>query len=217
MTFLRLSIIKKVLEILIHTMKQTFTLFIALSIMTMLNSCVKERTEQIHFYDERDYGGVDVTKGLMLNEVCNRSCTYPDELNQKNPDHWVEVYNVTEHDIHLDDTPTYYITGSPGASISQMYKLSHFTVPAHSALVIFGDDSNQVTSKNMHANFHISKKGGNLGLYKLSGGNLVTLSTYHYDSIADISKGSSRGVYFNGSNHWQMYPSPTPGMPNPHP
>jgi hypothetical protein len=190
----------------------------------LIQGCVKERTDNIHYYDNVLYGGVDVTKGLTINEICNHGCTYPDLLNPSNPDHWIEIYNVSNSSIALSDPNVYYYlsgtpiaSGSPGSSLNSAYRLNTFTIPSHAALVVFVDDSNKTDSKDMHSNIHLSKHGGDfIGLYtRVMPIDTVRVLTTHYNDT--ISSGKTFGAYYNGSDHWQIYTGGTPGQPNPHP
>jgi len=196
-------------------MKKHFALLTLLSSLLLFGSCLRTRTENIAYFDQH-LTQADTTSALWLNEFCARGAAYPDELNPSSPDHWMEIYNKTSSPIALD-TANYYLSGDSTLTVGGMYKLNTFTIPAHGYIVVFGDDSNKTTNLHMHANFHVSKQGGFIGLYHNNTTNhvLTTINSIDYDSIA--VSGSSWGVYPDGSPNWNQYTIPSPGLANPHP
>lgn len=195
-------------------MKKFLILSLLSSGMILLGSCLKTRTDNIAYYNQH-LTQADTFSALWLNEFCARGSSYPDELNPAS-DHWIEIYNKTSSPIALD-TANYYLSGDSTLPASGMYKLNTFTIPANGYIVVFGDDSNKTTSLHMHANFHVSKQGGFIGLYHNNPATnvLTTINSIDYDSIA--VSGSSWGVYPNGSPNWTVYTVPSPGAANPHP
>jgi hypothetical protein len=197
-------------------MKKTFTLLFFCVLIAVIHGCVKERTDNINYFLSHQASTGDTVGKLCINEFCARGSNYlVDELNPGS-DHWVELYNRTNNPVNLDSGYYYYSNDSTVTGISGMTRLTHFTIPAKSWIVIFADDSDQVTAQHIHVP-HISKHGGFIGLYDYTPTThvLTKLTGIAYDSIA--VSGSSRGVYPDGSGNWYTYTIPSPDAANAHP
>jgi len=197
-------------------MKKTYTLILFVLVLAVIHGCVKERTANINYFLTHQASTGDTVGALCINEFCARGSNYlVDELNPAS-DHWVELYNRSTSAVNLDSNYIYYSNDSTITTISGMTRLTGFTIPAKSWLVIFADDSDKVTPQHIHVP-HISKHGGFIGLYDYAPTTqiLTRLTGIAYDSIA--VSGSSLGVYPDGSGSWNTYTTPSPNAANAHP
>lgn len=197
-------------------MKKTYTIALFILTLAVIHGCVKERTANINYFLTHQVSTGDTIGALCINEFCARGSNYQvDELNPSS-DHWVELYNRSTSAVNLDSNNFYYSNDSTITNISGMTRLTGFTIPAKSWIVIFADDSNKVTPQHIHVP-HISKHGGFIGLYDYTPAThvLTKLTGIAYDSIA--VSGSSQGVYPDGSGNWLTYTTPSPNAANARP
>jgi hypothetical protein len=203
-------------KLIFYPMNKIKSIVLALLSLAAIEGCVKERTANENYFLSHQVSTGDTTGALCINEFCARGSNYMvDELNPSS-DHWVELYNRSNTAINLDSSNYYYSNDSTITNISGMTRLTHFTVPAKGWLVIFADDSDQVTSQHIHVP-HISKHGGFIGLYNYNPNtqSLTKLTGIAYDSIA--VSGSSNSVYPDGSGTWFTGTVATPDAANAHP
>jgi hypothetical protein len=190
--------------------KRIINPFTCLVLVVLIASCVKPRLSNINYYLNSQPKGSDSIKDIVINEFCARSpANYLDSDDANISSHWIELFNGTDSAVSFSNA-SYYLTDDttqPG-----MYKLTAFTIAPKGYMVVFADDSNKITQRWMHANFKLSKSGGQVALYKGIAGGFVPISIHNYDSVAVSA--SSEGLLPDDGSAWYDFTTPTPLAPN---
>ena len=191
-------------------MKKIFNPFTFLLAVVLIAGCVKPRLDNINYYLNSQPKGSDSIKDVVINEFCARSpANYLDSDDANISSHWIELFNGSDSAVNFS-AGNYYLTNdntNPG-----LYQLTAFSIPAKGYMIVFADDSNKITARWMHANFKLSKSGGQVGLYKKIAGGFVPISLHDYDSVA--VSGSSEGLLPDDASGWYDFVIPTPLAPN---
>jgi hypothetical protein len=191
-------------------MRKIVTPFTLLLVIALLAGCVKPRLENINYFLNSQPKGGDSIKDVIINEFCARApVNYLDSDDNNISSHWIELFNGSDSTVSFS-AGNYYLTDdstNPG-----MYQLTAFSIAPKGYLIVFADDSNKITQHWMHANFKISKSGGQVGLYKKISGGFVPISLHDYDSVA--VSGSSEGLMPDDGSGWYDFSVPTPLAPN---
>jgi lamin tail-like protein len=187
-------------------MKKFFNPFTAIILILLIAGCVKPRLDNINYYLNSLPKGTDSIKDVVINEFCARApVNYLDSDDANISSHWIELFNGSDSTVNFSNG-NYYLTDdstNPG-----MYQLTAFSIAPRGYMIVFADDSNKITQRWMHANFKISKSGGQVGLYKKISGGFVPLSLHDYDSVA--VSGSSEGLLPDDGSGWYDFVTPTP-------
>jgi hypothetical protein len=192
-------------------MKKIFNPLTVLIALLIAGSCVKPRLSNINYLLNGQPKGGDSVKDVIINEFDARSpANYLDSDDGNISSHWIELFNGSDSTVNFASNGNYYLTDDstdPG-----MYQLTAFSIAPKGYLIVFADDSNKITQRWMHANFKLSKSGGEVGLYKKIAGGFIPLSNHVYDSVA--VSGSSEGLLPDDGSTWYDFTIPTPLAPN---
>ena len=191
-------------------MKKIFNPLTFIICLLIIGSCVKPRNNDINYYNSNVNTTVNASNDLTINEFCARASTYLDSDCglPGTSNHWVELYNPGDTVINFASTK-YFLTDD--STVPNMYKLNGFNVNAKGYILVITDSPACADVTHMHANFHTSKSGGFVGLYKLVGTTYVPLTKHVYDAQ---SSGYSEGRYPDNGTTWYDFTLPTPLAPN---
>jgi hypothetical protein len=140
---------------------------------------------------------------VLINELmASNSNTIQDEQGSY-PD-WVELYNPLNEPLNLSG---YYLTDD--LSEPDKWAFPDTSIAPNGFLLIWVDDDEE--DGPLHASFNLSKGGEDVGVFKMMGGELVSVDALTYDEQeTDISYGRQ----FDGSSNFVLISEPTPGTSN---
>lgn len=127
---------------------------------------------------------------VVVNEIMPKGSTLANEYG--NSEDWVEIYNPTASPITLPANSIYFSDDTTKPSKFLLTK--DLTIASKGYLVVFCDDSNRVTTNQVHTNFKLSASGEAFAIYyKLTSGvkliNQITFpaadGTHSYGRISD--------------------------------
>lgn len=138
---------------------------------------------------------------LYINEFMARNATTITDENGGYAD-WIELYNAGSTDVLLDG---YTMTDDLTAPTLHTFS-GGLLVPAHGYVLLWADGS--TASGNTHVDFKLAGGGESIGLFTPSGEAVDTI-TYEAQAV-DLSAARVP----DGSSHWEITDSPTPGESN---
>lgn len=150
---------------------------------------------------EDDTGPNGSAAELYINEFMASNATTIADENGGYAD-WIELYNGGDTDVLLDG---YTMTDDLAAPTLHTFS-GGLLVPAGGFVLLWADGS--TASGNNHLDFKLASVGEAIGLYAPSGEAIDTL-TFEMQAI-DLSAARVP----DGSSHWEITDSPTPGESN---
>jgi regulation of enolase protein 1 (concanavalin A-like superfamily) len=140
---------------------------------------------------------------VVINEwMASNTQTLKDPADKKYHD-WFELYNPSAYDAPLDG---YYLSNDP--TNRTLFAIPPgYVVPGGGRLVVWADKIVAPTAPEIHADFHLPKSGGGVGIYAADGSVIDTVT--FGQQIADVSEGR----YPDGGARIGLM-APTPGAPN---
>jgi len=184
--------------------------FIPVLFVFALLCCTKDRLDNIQYFKDHT-NTIDTTGGttgtVLINEFMANGSTLNNEYGQ--PVDWIELYNTGDSAVNFSLT-NYYITDD--TSQKDKFKIDGLSIPGKGYMVVFCDDSAQITSQQVHTNFGLSKNGEFVALYKKNGaGDFVPVTEHEFGSQ---NIGISEGRYPDAGTTWANFSVPTPGVKN---
>jgi hypothetical protein len=143
---------------------------------------------------------------LVINEFeASNSSSAQDPQDQY--DDWIEIYNFGPEAIDLAGM---YLTDN--LSVPDKWQIPDdnpdaTVIPAGGFLLIWAD--NDTGDEGLHANFRLSARGEEIGLFDVDGSTLID-SVVFLDQTTDISYGR----YPDANDVWRFIADPTPGAEN---
>lgn len=192
-------------------MKKIFNPLTVIITLLVIASCVKPRLDDINYFNNGLNLGVDSSNDLTINEFCAHSPNYLDSDGglPAVSNHWLELYNPGDTAINFATNGNYYLTDD--STNPNLYQLITFTIPSKGYMLVITDSPVLANVTHMHANFHTSKSGGFLGLYKKVNGTYMPLTKHLF--AAQTSHYSEGRLPDNGKT-WYDFAVPTPLGPN---
>ena len=166
-------------------MKKFFVFAIILLASFMIFGCSTDE-------DKNDNNGGNQSEVVLyINEILSKSDVYDD---------WFEIYNPNDQAV---DISGFYVYDS--GTTDNKYKLPNGTsIDAKGFLVIWCDDGNT----DLHTNFKLSSSGDEIWLEDANENEIDN------KAFGAITPESSLGRNPDGSDNWEEFDTPTPGLSN---
>jgi len=118
---------------------------------------------------------------------------------------WVELYNPGTEAVNLTG---YHLSDDPNTPARWTFPAGTI-IPANDFLLVWCDSDPH--DAGLHTNFKLSASGEAIGLYGPTGAGNPVMDEYIFGSqTADVSEGR----FPDGSQQWNFFIEPTPGMSN---
>ncbi|MDZ7372147.1 MAG: CotH kinase family protein, partial [candidate division KSB1 bacterium] len=137
---------------------------------------------------------------VVINEVCPANLSGPrDEFGER--DDWIELYNAGNRSVELAG---WWISDNPKSP--RKHRLDGLILPPHSRLLLWADG--QPEQGPAHLSFKLARSGEQLVLTSTEG----IAAQFSY---SELPPDQSYGRSPDGEDRLLIFPTPTPGLPNP--
>ncbi len=173
----------------------------------LLAGCTKDRINLIQ--DATQFGPY---RGfILINEYMAKETKAPSINEQGVPADWIELYVPGTDTLHLQHGK-WFITDD--FNVMGKYALPTVDLAPGQHYVIWCDHDDTIPGlHDVHANFNLSAKGEQIGLYYLNPGVNDTLA-YDTRVFGAQTDDISEGRFPDGGSDWKTFTTPTPGAPN---
>ena len=144
---------------------------------------------------------------LLINEVVAKKTGSLNEYGMDSD--WFELYNPGPGDILLNAGE--WFVSDAGAEDPERFALPAAHIAGGERLVVWCDKQDREDTE-IHTNFALSASGEHLMLYHKSEGRNVVVDELHFGEGEAVGPVAAR--HPDGSDHWVVPTTPTPGMPN---
>ena len=148
--------------------------------------------------------GSSVPLTVMINEwMADNTQTLANPVGGKYDD-WFELYNYGTDTVYLAG---YYLTDTVNKPFKSVIPAG-YTIPPHSFIIVWADNTNTTNTPDIHANFALSKGGESIGLFAPDG---TVIDFLNFGAqLTDVSQGR----YLDGSTNICFMYTPTPRTNN---
>lgn len=122
---------------------------------------------------------------------------------------WVEIYNPTNHEIHLKEGQWFFTDDI--IHNRKKFEIPELKIAAQEHIVIWCDGRG-FEDDAIHSNFKLSGAGENIGIYYENGKEQLVIDSINY--TAQEKPGNSYGRAEDGSSEWISFNEPSLGGSN---
>lgn len=122
---------------------------------------------------------------------------------------WVELYNPTNHEIHLKEGQWFFTDDI--IHNRKKFEIPEVRIPSQSHIVIWCDGRG-FEDYDIHSNFKLSGEGENIGIYYENGDQQIVIDSINYTE--QKNPGNSFGRVEDGSSEWVSFNEPSIGKSN---